>query len=120
VGFATGLERIILNLKKQKLDIPALPRPDVFIAYLAGEAKIEAIKLASELREADIAVVMATGDKSLKGQMRQADSLGIGYALILGKQEVSQHNVMLRDMRSGEQKTISMAETARFLKQLRI
>jgi histidyl-tRNA synthetase len=52
--------------------------------------------------------------------MRQADSLGIAYALILGKQEVSQHNVMLRDMRSGEQKTISLAEIARFLKQLRI
>jgi histidyl-tRNA synthetase len=120
VGFAAGLERIILNLKKQKLDIPALPRPDVFIAYLAGEAKTEAIKLASELREAGIAVIMATGDKSLKGQMRQADSLGIAYALILGKQEVSQHNVMLRDMRSGEQKTISLAEIARFLKQLRI
>ncbi len=120
VGFAAGLERIISNLKKQKLDIPASPRPDVFIAYLAGEAKIEAIKLASEVREAGIAVIMATGDKSLKAQMRQADSLGIAYALILGKQEVTQHNVMLRDMRSGEQKTISLAETPRFLKQLRI
>jgi histidyl-tRNA synthetase len=120
VGFAAGLERIILNLKKQKLGIPALPRPDVFIVYLAGEAKIEAIKLASELREAGIAVIMATGDKSLKGQMRQADSLGIACALILGKQEVSQHNVMFRDMRSGEQKTISLAEIAGFLKQLRI
>lgn len=120
VGFAAGLERIILNLKKQKLDIPALPGPDVFIAYLAGEAKIEAIKLASELREAGIAVIMATGDKSLRGQLRQADSLGIAYTLILGKQEVSQRNVMLRDMISGEQKSISSAEIARFLKQPRI
>jgi histidyl-tRNA synthetase len=120
VGFATGLERIILNLKKQRRDIPALPGPVVFIASLSGEAKTEAIKLASELREAGIAVIMATGDKSLKGQMRQADSLGIAYALILGKQEVSQHNVVWRDMRSGEQKTISLAEIARFLKQLGI
>ena len=120
VGFAAGLERIILNLKKQKLDIPALPQPDVFIAYLAGETKIEAIKLASELREAGIAVIMATGDKSLRGQLRQADSLGIAYTLILGKQEISQRNVMLRDMISGEQKSISSAEIARFLKQPRI
>ncbi len=120
VGFAAGLERIILNLKKQRLDIPALPRPDVFIAYLTGEAKTEAIKLASELRKASIAVIMATGDKSLKAQMRQADSLGIAYALILGKQEVSQHNVMLRDMRSGEQKTVPSAEIAGFLKHPKI
>jgi histidyl-tRNA synthetase len=87
---------------------------------LAAEAKTEAIKLASELREAGIAVIMATGDKSLKGQMRQADSLGIAYALILGDQEVSQRSVMWRDMRSGEQKTISLAEIAGFLKHVGI
>jgi histidyl-tRNA synthetase len=120
VGFAAGLERIILNLKKQKLDIPALPKPDVFLAYLEGEAKIEATKLASELRKDGIPVIMATGDKSLKGQMRQANSLGIACALILGEEELSKRNVILRDMRSGEQKTILLAEIARFLKQLRI
>jgi histidyl-tRNA synthetase len=120
VGFAAGLERIILNLKSQNLDIPALPQPDVFIAYLEEEAKIEAMKLASELRKAGIAVIMATGDKSLKGQMRQANSLGIAYALILGEQEVSRRNVMLRDMRSGEQKTIPLAEITRFLKRPKI
>jgi len=112
VGFAAGLERIILNLKKQKLDIPALPKPDAFIAYVEEEAKIEAMKIASELRKAGIAVIIATGDKSLRGQMRQANSLGIAYALILGEQELSKRNVVLRDMRSGEQKTIPLAEIA--------
>jgi histidyl-tRNA synthetase len=120
VGFAAGLERIILNLKEQKLDIPALPKPDAFIAYLEEEAKIEAMKIASELRKAGIAVILATGDKSLRRQMRQANSLGIAYALILGEQEISKRNVMLRDMRSGEQKTIPLAEIARILKQLKI
>jgi len=120
VGFAAGLERIILNLQKQKSDIPALPKPDAFIAYLEEDAKIEAMKIASELREAGIAVIMATGDKSLRGQMRQANSLGIAYALILGEEEVSGQNVMLRDMRSGDQKSIPLAEIAAFFKQLRI
>ena len=120
VGFATGLERIILNLKKQNLTIPALPKPDVFIAYLEGEGKIEAMKLASELRKDGVAVIMATGDKSLRGQMRQADSLDIRYAIILGKEEVSKRSVMLRDMKGGEQKTIPLALVAGFLKQLRI
>jgi histidyl-tRNA synthetase len=120
VGFAAGLERIILNLQKQKLDIPPLPKPDAFIAYLEEEAKIEAMKLASELRKAGIAVIVATGDKSLRGQMRQANSLGIAYALILGEQEISQRNVMLRDMKSGEQKIIPLAEIAIFLKKLKM
>jgi histidyl-tRNA synthetase len=118
VGFATGMERIILNLKKQELGIPALPGAGVFIASLSAEAKTEAIRLASELRESGIAVIMATGDKSLKGQMRQADSLGIACALILGDQEISQRSVMWRDMRSGEQKTIPLAGIAKFLKHL--
>ena len=116
VGFAVGLERIILNLKNQKLEIPALPKPDAFIAYLEEEAKIEAMKMASELRKAGVAVTMATGDKSLRGQMRQANSLGIAYALIIGEEEVNKRTVMLRDMRSGEQKTIPLAEIATILK----
>jgi len=120
VGFAMGLERIILNLKKQELDIPALPKPDVFIAYLEGEAKIEAARLASELRKDGIPVIMATGDKSLKAQMRQANSLGIACALILGEDEVSKRNVISRDMRNGEQKTVSLAEIPRLLKQFRM
>jgi len=117
VGFAAGLERIILNLKEQNLDIQALPKPDAFIAYLGEEAKIEAMKIASELRKAGIAIIMATGDKSLRGQMRQANSLGSAYALILGEQEISDQNVILRDMKSGEQKTIPLAEIARTLEQ---
>ena len=120
VGFAAGLERIILNVKKQKVDVPALPKPDVFVAYLEGEAKTEAIKLASKLRQADIAVIMATGDKSLRGQMRQADSLDIAYALIIGEQEIRKQNAMLRDMKSGEQKTIPLVEIAGFLRQLKV
>jgi histidyl-tRNA synthetase len=116
VGFAAGLERIILNLKGQHLDIPPLPRPDVFIAYLGHEAKIQAMKIAAELRKAEIATIMATGDKSLKGQMRQANSLGSTNVLILGEQESRNRNVILRDMRNGEQQTIPLAEIARMLK----
>ena len=116
VGFAAGLERIILNLKGQHLDIPPLPRPDVFIAYLGHEAKIQAMKIAAELRKAEIATIMAIGDKSLKGQMRQANSLGSTNVLILGEQESRNRNVILRDMRNGEQQTIPLAEIARMLK----
>ncbi len=113
VGFATGLERIILNLKEQKKEIPESPEPDAFIAYLGEEAKVEAMKIASALRKVGVAITMATGDKSLRGQMRQANSMGAAYALILGGQEIHSQNVILRDMKSGEQKTIPVAETDR-------
>jgi histidyl-tRNA synthetase len=117
VGFATGLERIILNLKEQKTEVSESPGPDAFIAYLGEEAKVEAMKIASALRKVGIAISMATGDKSLKGQLRQANSLGAAYTLILGEQEIRNQNVILRDMKNGEQKTIPVAEINRMLKQ---
>ena len=117
VGFATGLERIILNLKEQKTEIPESPKPDAFIAYLGEEAKAEAMKIASTLRKAGIAIITAAGDKSLRGQMRQANSLGAAYALILGEQEIRNQNIILRDMKTGEQRPILAAELGGMLKQ---
>jgi len=117
VGFAAGLERIVLNLKRESLDIPPLPRPVAFVAYLGQEARIDALKIASELRKAELAIIMATGDRSLKGQMRQANSLGSTYAVILGKEELSNRNAILRDMASGDQQTVPLTELTRVLKQ---
>jgi histidyl-tRNA synthetase len=116
VGFAAGLERIISNLKEQELAIPSLPKPLAFVAYLGEEAKTEAVKIASELRKAGLAVVMGTGDKSLKAQMRQANSSGSTYTLILGEQEIRNRNAVVRDMRNGEQKTLPVAEIVTVLK----
>jgi histidyl-tRNA synthetase len=116
VGFAAGLERIILNLKGQDLAIPSSPGPVAFVAYLGPEAKIEAVRLASDLRKAEIPVIMATGDKSLKGQMRQAHSSGSTYAVILGQEELKNGKAILRDMGSGEQQTIPVPELASVFK----
>jgi len=117
VGFATGIERLILNLKRQKTKIPALPKPIVFIAYLGEEAKIEAMKLAFRLRQAGIAVIKATGDKSLKGQLRQANSLSTNYAIIIGEEEVRNQTAVLRDMINNKQRAIPLAKIAPSLKQ---
>jgi len=110
IGFAAGIERIILNLKKQNVAIPPIPKPKVFIAYLGDEARDEAIKLASTLRRGDIGVIEAVGDKSLKAQLRQANALGVGYAVIIGEEEVRTDTVILRDMTSAEQKTVPINE----------
>ncbi len=113
LGFAAGIERIILNLKKQKVAIPPLPKPQVFIAYLGDEAKDEAIKLASTLRRAGIGVIEALGDKSLKAQLRQANNLGARYAVIIGEEEVKTGTVILRDMTSAKQKSVPVKELSK-------
>ncbi len=106
IGLATGLERIILNLKKQNVPIPALPRPQIFIAYVGDEARDEAIKLAATLRKNGIGVIEAIGNKSLKAQLRQANTLGAHYTVIIGEQELKTDTAILRDMTTAQQKTI--------------
>jgi len=108
IGFAVGIERIILNLKRQAVTIPALPKPQVFITYMGEEAKSGAVKLASALRRAGIGAIEATGDKSLKAQLRQANNLSVRHAVIIGEQELQTGTVVLRDMTSGEQKNVPL------------
>jgi histidyl-tRNA synthetase len=115
IGFAAGIERIILNIKKQDVPVPPLPRPKVFIAYLGDEAQEEAIKLASSLRRAGIGVIEALGDKSLKAQLRQANNLGVPYAVIIGEEELKTGTVVLRDMKSAEQKAVPTAQLKELL-----
>jgi histidyl-tRNA synthetase len=112
LGFAAGMERIILNLKKQKIEAPPLPKPQVFIAYIGEAAKNEAVKLAANLRRGDIGVIAALGDKSLKAQLRQANNLGASQTVIIGEEELTSGTVIVRDMASAEQKTVPISKLA--------
>ncbi len=116
IGFAAGIERIILNLKKQGIPAPTLPRPQVFIAYIGDEARDEAIKLAARLRKNNIGVIEAVGSKSLKAQLRQANNLGANYTVIIGDQEVKTGTVILRDMTTSQQKTIPATKLQELLR----
>jgi len=110
IGFATGLERIILNLKEQGVTVPALPRPQVFVAYVGDAARDEAVKLAARLRRVGISAIGAVGDKSLKAQLRQANNLAASYAVIIGDEEIKTGKVVLRDMATSGQETITVSQ----------
>ena len=110
IGFAMGMERIALNLKKQGIAIPVLPRPRVFIAYIGDEARDEVVKLAARLRQAGIGAIGVVGGKSLKAQLRQANNFAASYTVIVGEQEVRTNTVVLRDMVTSEQITIPTGE----------
>jgi histidyl-tRNA synthetase len=114
-GFAAGIDRIVLNLKKQKIKIPMPSALQVFIAYLGEKARDEAIKLASDLRKAGISAVTTTGSKSLKAQLRQANTLGAEYAVIIGEDEVKAGTVTLRHMADARQEIVASGELLRRL-----
>jgi histidyl-tRNA synthetase len=116
VGFATGLERIVLNIKKQGIAVPPPSGPVVFIACVGEKAVPEAIKLAASLRGDGSGVIQGSGGRSLKAQLRQADGLGAKYAVIIGEREVASGTVILRNMATSEQETVAKNELAARLK----
>ena len=115
IGFATGVERIIANLKRAKVPVPAPARPAVFVVYQTAAARSAAVRLASELRRAGLAAVMALGRRSLKAQMRQADAAGVLYAAILGKEELATGTVVLRRMEDGHQERVTSKDARRLI-----
>ncbi len=112
VGFAAGLERIVLNLKRAGIAVPTPEAPRVFLAHLGPAAKELAVVLGNQLRRQGVKVVAAWSDRSLRAQLRQANALGARYALILGDTEVAAGTVVVRDMSTGEQQTVPRDQVA--------
>jgi histidyl-tRNA synthetase len=116
LGFATGIERIVVNLKRQNLEVPVTPNPIVFLAFMGEDAKSLAVKLTGQLRQRGLSAIMGPGGKSLKAQLRQANTLGVRYTLILGDDEIKSASVQFRDMQTSEQKTVSQDQLFDLLK----
>ncbi len=116
IGLAAGIERIIINLKKEGVSVPAAPGLRVLVAYLGDAARTVAVKLAADLRGAGISAVTTSGGKSLKAQMRQANSLQVPYTVIIGEDEVKAGTAVLRDMANASQETLAIGKLPARLK----
>lgn len=110
VGFAGGMERIIWHMKEAGVKVPNKDQVDVFVAQLGPEAKKKCLTLVAELRELGVHTLGALGEASLKSQMRLADKFQSRYTLLLGKMEVKEGTIILRDMQAGKQKQIKMKD----------
>ena len=111
IGFGSGIERLILNVKRQ--EAAALPEGtpvDAVIVSLGEAAPAIAVRLASELRQAGLSAIVAQPGRSLRGQMRHASALGARYGLVLGDAEVAAGTVQVKDMDSGEQRETPLAD----------
>ncbi|MGV8074020.1 MAG: histidine--tRNA ligase [Syntrophobacteraceae bacterium] len=116
IGFAIGMERLILLLQQQQ----AITKrsPFCFVALLGEKARDRGFLLTQELRGLGLAVEMDYEARSLKSQMRRADKLGARYVLILGEQEIEKGEVQLRDMANKAQTNISLLDAAQALRDL--
>ena len=111
IGFGSGVERILLAAASHE----ASTALDVFFVTLSPEARTPAMKLASALRSEGVTCDLDYAGRSAKGQFRQADRSGAAYAAIIGEDELDRGVCTLRDMRSGKERTVSVADGAKEL-----
>jgi histidyl-tRNA synthetase len=106
VGFASGLERIVLTLKQHQISVPGVVTPVVFFAYRGDKAKHHVVELLSRMREAGIESIMGFGDRSLKAQLREAHKRNARYTVILGDEELEKKEITVKTMDGGAQESI--------------
>ena len=110
VGFATGLERVLLALAKQGLLPDKKNAVDVYVVALGERAQEEAFKLVMDLRDAGLNAAVDYAGRSMKAQMKQANKLNARYAAIMGDDELADGVVVLRDMAGSEQEKLPVNE----------
>jgi len=98
IGFGAGFERLIINLKRQEVPVPAPPPPDVYVAHITPDAAAAALRLAAALQAGGRQAIVGAAGRSLKAQLRHANALNARYAAIIGAAELAAGEVVLRDL----------------------
>ncbi|WOT06195.1 histidine--tRNA ligase [Shewanella youngdeokensis] len=101
VGFAMGLERIVLLLQTLELDKDIKPVVDVYVTAMGDSCRVEAIKVAQDLRTSlpTLKVMTHCGGGNFKKQMKRADKSGAAVALVIGEDEVANNQVAVKHLR---------------------
>ncbi len=106
IGFGSGIERLTLNLKRAEVEVPDLYHPDYMVINVGQEARPFALELAAKIRRSGAGAILGNGSRALRGQMRQANALGVAYAVVVGDDEIQRGEVMLRNMADSSQTTV--------------
>ncbi len=108
LGFAMGLERLIMVLESQGAEFPEPQKPDIYIGTMGKAAKLKSTEICTMLRnEGFIAVTDVTG-RSVKAQMKYADKIGAVFSTVIGDDEINNGKCVLKNMLTGEQKELGL------------
>ncbi len=121
VGFAMGLERIVLLLETLELTQDVRGPVDVYVTAMGDSCKVEAIKIAQSIRQAlpELRVMSHCGGGNFKKQMKRADKSGAAVALIIGENELAANQVAVKHLRNNiEQELVAREELTATLAKL--
>ena len=115
IGFGLGVDRIILALAAQNVAPPTQPPVDIYVAVQGDAAMPVALELAQQLRDNGARTDLEYNGRSLRAQMKIASRLKTRYVVVIGEDEISRQAALVRDMESGEQRSIAFAQLAEVL-----
>lgn len=115
IGFAMGLERVLLTMEQQGLLKTTAAPQEVFIATVTPQQDLEAFKLVQHLRQKGIAAEKDYLRRSLKAQLKYAGKLGCSQVVIMGEEELQNGQVTLKHMDSGQQVKVKLEDLSKFL-----
>ncbi len=115
VGFAVGLDRLMLSLNQQDASVFPQINPEVYIAHFGGATKKMAVSLINELRKTGLWIEMDYLDRSLRAQMKSADRLNCNWVIIIGEDELAANAVKIRRMDTGSEDEVGMDAVIEYL-----
>ncbi len=110
LGFAMGIERLMMVLKAQNAELPEQPTCDLFIATLGDKASLKASELCKELRDEGYKAQTDICGRGLKAQMKYANKIGAKFTLVLGDTEVDSGKANLKKMSDSSERAIKLSE----------
>lgn len=116
VGFAAGMERVLLTVAEEGIELPVDTAIDVYVAPLGDAAKEVCFKLTHALRQKGLKVETDYLSKSMKAQMKAADKNHARYTIIVGDDELAQGVCVVRDMAQSTQENVALDNVLDFIK----
>ena len=118
IGFAIGLERVILALEEQNISIPSKKTSKVFVINMGDEQAEIAFLLLAKLRAAGIVADKDFLARSFKNQMKYANKHEFTYVIIIGETEIETGNVPIKNMITGTQTIVAIIDVVEYLTRL--
>ena len=110
LGFAMGIERLMLVLENQKAELPEATKTDIYIATMGENAGIKATELCAMLRAEGLKAETDIYGRGLKAQMKYANKIGAKFSVVIGDSELESGKASLKDMEEGSETVINIDE----------
>lgn len=111
LGFAMGIERLLMLMDKQGIEIPKPSTCDLYVAVMGEKASLKSFEIIKAVRSCGLIAETDVVGRGLRAQMKYADKIGAKFSMVLGDNEIEQGKAVIKNMSSGEQTEIVLDDT---------